>query len=121
MIVQTSELRGLALSYAVDVAMGTAPVMAIARAAGGLARYDTDWSLTGPLMEAHGVEPYRVGSDIRAAIKFTEMKNTRNGFAVATKSFRSYTGHDYLTATCRCLVSSLLGDEVDVPDSLLKA
>ena len=120
MIVQTKDLKGRALCWAVDVAMGTAPDLALSRVTLGRANYDTDWNLTGPLMEYHGVEPYRVGGEIRAAIKFTERKNTGNGFAVTTKAFRSYPGHDYLTAVCRCLVGSLLGQEVDVPEALMK-
>lgn len=121
MIVQTKDLKGRALCWAVVIAVGGGPVLARSYVQQNLIPpYDKDWSLTGPLIEANGVEPYRVGGEIRAAIKFTQRKDTGNGFAVTSNAFRSYPGHDYLTASCRCLVGYLLGDEVDVPEALLK-
>lgn len=115
----TSDLLGQPLRYAVCLALGMAPAVALAKTQAGLAAYDTDWGLSGPFIDTHDIEPYRGGDgERRATVKFADEADTGNGFCVKTRAFRSHKGPTYLIAICRCLVAMELGKSVLIPEGL---
>lgn len=80
-----------------------------------------DWAQGGPIVERERIEPYWVGEECRAAIKFKTKTITPNGFEVVTDTFKSYQGASLLEAAMRCYVTSKLGEEVEVPDELIRS
>lgn len=113
MNVQTADLIRRPLDWAMGVALGQHPD-------GAIKPYTTDWALLGPLLQPHGVEVYlSPGGEPAASIKFKTQVLVPAGFRVQTRTFRSYPAISYEVAACRCIVASVLGDSVDVPDQLL--
>ena len=115
MKIKTSELTGAALDWAVAKCEGE-PV----RYDGEIVRYapgqfsdeepynpSTNWSQGGPIIE-------------REEIGFFQKHD--EGYAQAAKPGAEFVrrGPTPLIAAMRCLVSSRLGDEVDVPEELTK-
>lgn len=70
--------------------------------------YSTDWSLAGPIIEREGIATGRPSGRHWAAWDMS--------LAATDKWF----GPTPLVAAMRCFVASKLGDEVDVPEELLK-
>ena len=103
MKIKTSELKDLALDWAVSAAKGLSWKLH------GHIPFSTDWAQGGPIIERERisfVSPNEV-IDEWEAIHPTQMHN------------ESY-GTTPLIAAMRCFVASKLGDEVDVPDEILK-
>ena len=121
MKIKTADLIGPTLDWAVAVVEGlteenawtTIEIFKAARA-GGLYWYSTDWSQGGPLVEREKLE-LRCNDDGWQAFCF--------GFPVAkAHSGRRVwaSGPTPLIAAMRTLVAGKFGDEVDVPDELMK-
>lgn len=73
--------------------------------------YDSDWSLTGPIFQR---EEISVNRD--SAIDYTWAAWTPAPLRDESEAF-GY-GNTQLMAICRCYVQSILGDEVEIPESL---
>lgn len=76
-------------------------------------RPSTDWSQGGPIIEREKIELKYLGYDnppYWGALKFSPSKYAR----------KAAIGLTPLIAAMRCVVASKLGDEVDVPEELLK-
>lgn len=77
----------------------------------------TDWSQGGPIIEQGEIELLKWSLDGWAA------RDTNYQF-LNTPQERPYFAEGYgptpLIAACRCLVASQLGEEVDIPEELLK-
>lgn len=120
MNLQTAELSGRALRYAMAISLGEGPNRAMADVLLGKHAYDKEWGLTGPVMDALNVEPYRHGGLPRAAVKFPREIKTTQGKHIQTQAFRAYSAPELLTAICRCVVAYHQGDFVDIPETLLE-
>lgn len=79
--------------------------------------YSTRWEVAGPIIECEGIEVLCKVSEAQAKLfiagttaKWIACLNTR-------KCAHTY-GPTPLVAAMRCLVTSKLGDEVDVPEEL---
>jgi hypothetical protein len=110
MKIKTSELFGVALSWAVSVCEGFVPKVAINPFGYPVLLTGCDyhdWSYGGPIMERELISPL-----------FPPAAET---FWRATKKNGGHLqlGATPLLAGMRCFVDSRLGDEVDVPDELL--
>ena len=105
MIIKTSELDGAALDWAVTKSQGLIMFDIIGRSP------STDWSQGGPLIEKYiGATDYEVGQvkePFYAETRCSNMEAYANGKTI-------------LIAAMRAIVASKLGDEVDVPDELVK-
>jgi len=106
--VQTSELIGPALDYAVGIALNLpAPYWN----GNHCAAFSTDWAQGGPILEREKIETvYRITDPTGA------------GYWQATNLFTDtygYTGPSPLIAAMRCFVASKLGNAVEVPEELL--
>lgn len=120
--IKTSELIGTALDWAVAKAEGWAVMTRQAPERVLLANGDdwellcmpsTDWSQGGPIIEREKIELKYLGYDnppYWGALKFSPSKYAR----------KAAIGLTPLIAAMRCVVASKLGDEVDVPEELLK-
>lgn len=73
------------------------------------ASYSTDWSLGGPIIERE-----KIGIDYYALPQTTPV-----WLSVMAGTTSNEEGPTPLIAAMRCLVSSELGDEVEVPDELI--
>lgn len=122
---KTSELTGVALDWAVGTALGRVPKYDMEShgstwygwwlAGWGyeyerLPSYSSDWAQGGPIIEREGIylwRPYGVNGAWSAKLDSWQPERVI---------------HDDkpLIAAMRCYVASKLGDEVDVPDELLK-
>ena len=126
MKIKTADLIGPALDWAVAVVEGlteenawtTIEIFKAARA-GGLYWYSTDWRQGGPIIEREciGIEKHRLDGPWQwAACDWHSV--VVQGHTCLERSKYIY-GPTPLIAACRCLVTSRLGDEVDVPDELV--
>lgn len=113
MNIQTSELTGYALDWAVDKAEGRI------RPDGGyycghhgkVARWSTDWSQGGPIIERECINIMCPETGDFWDARKAGLKN-----ALEKRYFR---GQTPLVAAMRCYVASKLGDTVDIPEGLL--
>lgn len=71
-----------------------------------------NWSHGGPIIEREGIAIGRTrnGKGYAAWI----------GYASDYGMVKFYTAHNLLTAAMRCYVASKLGDEVEIPDEMIK-
>lgn len=118
MKVKTSELTGAALDWAVAKAvygdakyllkpmMSKVPYVFMTKEDGREIRvsYSTNWAHSGPLIQSNLYRVEELGYDLWEAE------------AVGAKPQR---GQSALIAICRAVVASKIGEEVDIPDSLL--
>ena len=74
-------------------------------------RPSVDWTISGPLIERERIE---VGPTFSGTVWIANYSNK----PIGKKGWSS--GPTPLIATMRCFVESRLGDEVDVPEELLK-
>jgi len=106
--VETSELTGAALNWAVARALGKRPSVFIFQQTGKLApehNYSTNWAQGGPIIEREKqVIAYEYGPEVWHA--YLQVKGG------------TYYGPTPLIAAMRCYVASKLGEEVDVPEEL---
>lgn len=144
MKVKTEDLIDLSLDWAVTVADGLSPVMRHdymrAKAAANNYKGDLAWHLEVTPNEPITVDEAGVTRVLRAYSeqwgqggpiidrmmqgKFFLMENDDSCCHVAYSETEHDNAHGYgptpLIAACRCFVASHLGDEVDVPEELMK-
>jgi len=128
MKVKTSDLNGAALDWAVakienpewweDGYMDGDPLAALDMDDGEAYAPSSTWSQGGPIIEREGIS---VGDsshfdDYGSKDPFTSVK----GFPEDEGGERLGRGKTYLIAAMRCFVVSKLGDEVEIPDELIK-
>jgi hypothetical protein len=131
MKIQTCELTGEALDWAVDVALGNTPIVVPFKNSLGCAiyksvwaqregirsYYSTNWSQGGPIIEREEMWVRR--RDPRLYFKGEEwearVKNAAKG-----AGYKRAKGPTPLVAAMRAFVASKLGDEVEMPDELLE-
>lgn len=130
MKIKTSELSGAALDWAVAKCSGLevkrfadrlyyvkGPDGVCRDAVGGSYSPSTDWSQGGPIIERAEIELLKWGID------GWEAKDTNYQFLNTPQErpeFSEGCGSTPLIAAMRCYVASKLGDEVEVPDELMK-
>lgn len=116
MKIKTQDLIGAALDWAVakasqPVYSDTALVVAVRGGYDGIGNFhepfspSTDWAQGGPIIDQERLE-----------FDFREDEQDYACF----DGYRTATGPTHLIAAMRCYVASKLGDEVDVPDELVK-
>jgi hypothetical protein len=98
---KTSELEGTALDWAVAKAIGEYKPVAVPN-------YSTSWAQGGPIIELERICLRDTGED---GDLMWEADDQRDAVG-------KYRGPTPLIAAMRCYVASVLGDEVEVPDSL---
>ena len=122
MKVKTADLIGTALDWAVAVVEGlteentwTAIEIFKAARAGGLYWYSTDWSQGGPIIERQEI-------GLRRNAPCSQGREWEASPSITAKGAGGKWGYGPtpLIAAMRCFVSSKLGDEVDIPEELLK-
>jgi hypothetical protein len=91
---RTSELKDLALDWAVSAVHGDSDIHP----------YSTDWADGGPIIEREGIEL------LCESLGFRWVAMPQKG--------PEWRGPTPLIAAMRCYVASKLGDEVDVPEEL---
>jgi hypothetical protein len=115
MLVKTSELIDTSLDYAVAKCEGQNPRIVIVGSAVIVNNdgrqspsYSTDWSQGGPIIEKEEIN--------------LRMYYTQGAGWFAFKKALSFkqAGPTPLIAAMRCLVASKMGDNVEIPDELLK-
>ncbi len=94
MKLRTSELKDLALDWAVSAVHGDSDIHP----------YSTDWADGGPIIEREGIEL------LCESLGFRWVAMPQKG--------PEWRGPTPLIAAMRCYVASKLGDEVDVPEEL---
>ena len=104
MKVKTSELKDLALDWAVAMCAG------LSHKLHGHIPYSTDWAQGGPIIEREGISIVLdwdvVGEFLWGATRIEQ--------SVVSQA----EGTTPLIAAMRCYVASKLGDEVEIPDEL---
>ena len=126
MKVKTSNLRGLALNFAVALANGEKPELnmvshgrtwpGIWLTSGEYAPcpdYQGEWAAGGPIIEREGLSIRYAQKDARGAWYAVQGPNR-----FLSPDFEG-SGPTPLIAAMRCYVASELGDEVEVPDGLV--
>jgi len=111
--VKTSELTGPALDWAVAEAEGLKPSK---NWTGMYYRPSTDWSVTGDLIDRHNIWFSSDGDNHIASLPPHLMSGVYPDDIDA--DFPS--GPTKLTAACRAIVASKLGDTVEVPEQLVE-
>lgn len=126
MQIKTSELRGIALDWAVATCDGWIPDME----KGTLVRrgiygrhfvsdlpYSTDWSQGGPIIEREKID---ILTEKKANTDswFASVARYQDGSRLVGWRLHEY-GATPLIAAMRCYVASKLGDTVDIPDGLM--
>lgn len=115
--VNTSELTGLALDWAVARSLGKLPSMSIFQQTGKLPSeysYSTNWSQGGPIIESA-----RIALHCGVRLQAKEWMWTASKKDHSNNTTHAKHGPTPLTAAMRCFVASKLGDEVEVPDELI--
>ena len=80
--------------------------------------YGSSWELAGPIIERDGIEILCNVSSAEAALF---RKANPDWFAcLKTYKHQHYHGSSPLIAAMRCYVASKLGDEVEIPDTLVR-
>ena len=125
MKIKTSELTGVALDYAVAQCEGREYPDNAHRYL-GKAYYcpSTDWAFGGPIIEREGVTitPHRQvgtteGGDQVNVLRGWQAYVTRRDYWITPTV---YNGPTPLVAAMRCYVANKLGNEVEIPEELLK-
>ena len=117
MKVKTSELKDKGLDFMVAKCLGTLGHYVQPNERRGTTkwavipqtrRYSTNWAQGGPVIESEKISVFEAG-------KFWGARPLQDGIKPIRDSF----GPTPLTAAMRCLVSSRMGEEVDLPEELL--
>ena len=114
MKINTSELTGKPLDWAVAVAEGAvwATWRFIEAHSSGEMNYQKDWAQGGEIIEREKI-----------AVAYEPSQIYDDAYRWKAMCAMSDNGHEYgptpLIAAMRCYVASKLGDEVDVPDELI--
>jgi hypothetical protein len=106
---KASELTGDALDWAVDKALNLNTPYNSWGQVGKVPAYSTDWALGGPIIERMGINIIENGSWM------AEMDDAHHGGGVISTE-----GDTPLIAVMRCYVTSRLGDEINLPQHLLR-
>ncbi len=113
MRIHVSELKGLALDWAVakgrSKTVGGRYLIAAARA--GSYRPSIDWAQGGPLIGSEDI-------DVAVSEHYKQAGDSRHKYVAANQQGMMVTGPSRLVAGMRCFVAIKLGDEVDVPDEV---
>lgn len=121
MLIKTSELTGTALDWAVancdgitDHDMGSFIIPILDAVQAYQYSPSTDWAQGGPVIEREGID----------VVNAKNIGYNEAWMACAPKRFGSRGDYSYgptpLIAAMRCYVAAKLGDEVEVPDELVK-
>jgi len=110
MKIETSELQGAALDWAVAKCEVTEPIeefdyFFLKNHDNGFCYYSTNWALGGPIIEREGL-----------CLSYDSF--VKRWFC-CTKTLDSYHAETPLIAAMRCYVASKLGDEVEIPEGLV--
>lgn len=122
MKIKVSEAKGNALNWLVAVCEEKRPSLFIFQQTGKLARehhYSTDWSQGGPIIEREISKLFKNMCGTYTA----QIRHEENHSEVLRKILVGYTncaGPTPLIAAMRCYVASKLGEEVEIPDELVK-
>lgn len=132
MKVKTRELIDVALDLAVAKCEGWdqfdedgVPILQLdsshMRARWGLYSPSTDWGVGGPIIQKEGIE-LMCGLTEDMAARFKDASPHWSAFPFGRPDVlnKRYMGPTPLVAAMRCLVASELGEEVEVPEELLK-
>lgn len=106
---KTSELKDLALDWAVSAAKGLSWKLH------GHIPFSTDWAQGGPIIERERIE----WQWLPATDKQHQYGARKPSLGGLNRTF-CMDGPTVLIAAMRCYVASKLGDEIDVPDELLE-
>lgn len=123
MKVETSQMTGPALRWAVAKCEGVllnGEVLFLFDGTGGGYNYDTDWSQAGPIIERKKI---RVSPNMGGSWS-AQIRHTTSHPLVSHPILAGWTnkaGPTPLVAAMRCYVASKLGDEVEIPDELLRS
>jgi hypothetical protein len=118
---QTIELTGAALDWAVCKAGGggnSIPMFWAGREM-GMFEYSTDWEQGGPIIEREGIGAF-CNRTVEVSARFTPNPGADWRAFAYSKHGKHYFGPTPLVAAMRCYVASKLGDEVDIPEELIK-
>ena len=129
MKIQTSELTGAALDWAVAKCEGPNSVAACYYDEDDLPmcrdeaphmewRPSTDWAQGGPIIEREGIDVHRVNAEMWSAKLWVNNSGMTKNPAQWFKHNIQTDGPTPLIAAMRCYVAFILGDEVDVPEEL---
>lgn len=110
MKVKTSELFGKALDWAVAKCE-----QATCKNIGAPARYSTDWSQGGPIIER---ELIRIIAPTVRGVEW--VARIKQGLPSSMNGWFEKTGSTPLIAAMRCYVTFKMGDEVEIPEELIK-
>lgn len=125
MKIKTSELIGPSLDWVVAVCRGISPFAVKKRHSEGWLLYEfrsatrpleysTSWAQGGPIIDREDITwSMSMGPEHSDATRFC-------AFSYKVGSSKAVNGPTKLIAAMRCYVASKLGDEVDVPEELLK-
>lgn len=120
MRINTAELTGAALDWAVASAKGYSKIAQtisgeikefLKMHAEGYHNYSTDWAQGGPIIEREKIDVFKVAN-------LEEWCGSIPKLHKIGWRFIQY-GHTPLIAAMRCYVFSRLGDDVDIPEELL--
>ena len=123
---KTSELKGVALDWAVAMAQDLNPFIddhrtvegALSVLVGKRKVYEpsSNWAQSGPIIERYSIQVER-GCDAYVAYTNKYWWEDADG-GLEFRDETTAEGGDYLTASMRCFVEAKLGDEVEIPDEL---
>jgi hypothetical protein len=110
MKIETSELQGAALDWAVAKCEVTEPIeefdyFFLKNHDNGFCYYSMNWAQGGPIIEREGL-----------CLNYDPFSKRWN---CSTKVLDSYQAETPLIAAMRCYVASKLGDEVEIPEGLV--
>lgn len=124
MKIKTSELKGVALHWAVALCDGYQPIdhsylanqwVERKNARGAMdyesvssLKYSSDWGRGGPIIERHGI------------CLISDQEGAGDDWVARMPEGDDFRGRTALVAAMRCYVASKLGDEVEVPDGLVQ-
>lgn len=118
--IHVSELEGSLLDYAVAMAIGYPTYIECGNWFTGTGQGDgfefspsSDWAQCGPLIDEYDVQI--CGSSHAGYLIYATKKN------VCKDNRRGATGFDLKQTICRTVLAAKLGDEIEIPDELVKS
>lgn len=120
MKIKTRELTGAALDWAVAKCEGNHITFAPdGLPSGQWEMYSSNWSVADPIIEREGINVER-GNDLIFPKGNEKGEYYEPLWLASYGSGRKFHGTTPLIAAMRCYVASKLGDEVDIPDELIR-
>jgi hypothetical protein len=117
MKIKTSELKDGILDWAVDKALNLNTPYNSWGQKGKVPPYSTNWAHGGPIIEREKIDLFTEKGTPESWV--ASVARYQNGAKLVGWRMHQY-GPTPLIAAMRCYVASKLGDEVDVPDDVLK-